>query len=70
MAVKIEVVGVTIVNGINTDTLYLQTNLQAGVWPYMHTAEITMPVARGKALEYCKTNFPDVPVEDLTFHKS
>ena len=62
----IEVTGVTLVTITkDTDTLYLETNLPEGTWPFKRAAKVMIPVAKGTGVQYVKDNFPDVPFENL-----
>lgn len=63
----IEVTGVTLVtNRAGVDVIYIETNLPSGIWPFTDKATIRLDVAPDHGRKYIATNFPNVPVEDLT----
>jgi hypothetical protein len=64
---EIEITGVTLVSSRSgTDTIFLETNLPSGTFPFSGKATITLVVARDHGRNYIRDNFPNVPFEDLT----
>lgn len=53
-----------IVCGHGTDKVLVKTNLPGPVYPFDIPLCLQFDVAHGKGLEYCKKNFPEIPVED------
>jgi hypothetical protein len=45
------------------DFVYLRTDLPPTVWPWNEPATLRLEAARGTGLDYCKKNFPGIPVE-------
>ena len=63
---ELKVIGVTLVtHGKGTDTLFIETNLPQGTFPFTGMATITTPIAKGRGVQYVKDNFPGVPFENL-----
>jgi len=50
-----------VIRGAGTDKVSLRTELPCATWPYTGEQDFSFEVAAGKAEEYLKEHFPDVP---------
>lgn len=48
------------------DTLFLHTNLQPSTWPYRTSPTLKLDVAACEGKRYCESNFPGIPVEEIS----
>lgn len=54
---------VVLIENFGSDKIFLKTDLPSAIWPYNGTAGLSMDVAAGLGLAYCKKYFPDVELE-------
>jgi hypothetical protein len=60
---KIEIESITIIiDKYHQDKIYLHPVLPPSYWPYDETPSLALDAAKGTGIEYCKANFPGVPV--------
>ena len=60
---QLNITKITIIKGDGSHYIYLTTDLPSAVWPFRGNADMILHCAYGTAEEYCKKNFPGVPVE-------
>jgi hypothetical protein len=58
----LNVTKITIVKSSGTDTVFLETDLPSGVWPFEGGQSFRTDVARGQGKEYVKRHFPNIPL--------
>lgn len=47
------------------DKVSIETDLPEPIYPFGGHLHLDFSVAKGKGEEYCRTNFPDVPVKAI-----
>ncbi len=64
MKIELDIKSITIVSGSGPDTALFWLNLPDGCWPYEEDkAVFKMHIAAGKAQNYLKMHFPNIPIE-------
>lgn len=57
------ITSITIIKSQETDTLFLETDLPCGTWPYKGFQSLKTEVAHGSGEQYVRDNFPGVPLK-------
>jgi len=65
MSFNLPITGIKIVYNTGADFISLESNLQDGCWHYKAKATFDTRVAKDTAMDYCKKNFPGVPIEEM-----
>jgi hypothetical protein len=64
LTMNLEITRITVLrSAYGADKLFIHTDLPPTTWPYSDPATLTLEVSVGNGADYCKANFPNIPVE-------